>query len=205
MAKKAADIPELVRVGFSKIYFGFFFMGKSEEIQYLFSRNFAQIQVLRGNARKLVRAKISTNKVSTIFYYFIYFHVQYDIQNVCRLSRSRHPRLPPTRVCVLWVLKTKSWFLTMFFKLLSPLKITSRSKPSKCSTSYFFQCSMILIAPRGLLRFPSKWIDTICNKCQNYETTTKSTIPLISIILRGFTSLFENIQEKWKMLFSDIA
>ena len=38
-------------------------MGESEEIQYLISRNFAQIQVLRKNARKFVHAKISTNKV----------------------------------------------------------------------------------------------------------------------------------------------
>ena len=38
-------------------------MRKSVEIRYLFSRNFAQIEVLRENAREFVRAKISTNKV----------------------------------------------------------------------------------------------------------------------------------------------
>ena len=41
----------------SRIYF----RTKKEEIQYLFSRKFTQIQVLRENARKFVRAKISTN------------------------------------------------------------------------------------------------------------------------------------------------
>ena len=44
-------------------YISDIFVRKSEEIQYLFSRNFAHIQVLRENARKFVRAKISTNKV----------------------------------------------------------------------------------------------------------------------------------------------
>ena len=38
-------------------------MRKSVEIQYLFSRDFAQIQHLRENVRKYVRAKISTKKV----------------------------------------------------------------------------------------------------------------------------------------------
>ena len=47
-------------------------MGKIEEIQYLFSRNFAQIQVLRENARKFVRAKISTNKVGLNFGVFFF-------------------------------------------------------------------------------------------------------------------------------------
>ena len=36
---------------------------KSSKIWYLFSRNFAQNRVVRENARKFVRAKISTNKV----------------------------------------------------------------------------------------------------------------------------------------------
>ena len=43
-------------------------MRESVEIQYLFSRNFAQIQVLRENAQKFVRAKISTNKIEKYSY-----------------------------------------------------------------------------------------------------------------------------------------
>ena len=39
-------------------------MRKSAEIWYSFSRNFAQIEVLRENARKFDRTKISTNKVN---------------------------------------------------------------------------------------------------------------------------------------------
>ena len=50
-------------IGFAKIYLGFIFVCRSEEIPYLFLRNFAPIQVLRENGREFVRAKIFTNKV----------------------------------------------------------------------------------------------------------------------------------------------
>ena len=51
-------------VGFANLWF--IFMRESVEIQHLFSRNFAQIQVCRASARKFLRIRNPTN--TTIFF-----------------------------------------------------------------------------------------------------------------------------------------
>ena len=60
---------------FRKFISDCFFMGKSEEIQYLLPHNFAQILVLCENAQKFVSAKISTNRVDSGKFYLLSFWI----------------------------------------------------------------------------------------------------------------------------------